>query len=93
MPSTVITETHIPETPTLKFVSRGKVRDLYEVTDPSTSTSYLLFIATDRISAYDVVLKNVSLPLPTYPHLVASKSMVTSMHALAYRAFQTKALS
>lgn len=40
----------------LPLVSRGKVRDLYHVDD-----STLLFIATDRISAYDVVLENVSL--------------------------------
>ncbi|KAL5531475.1 hypothetical protein ACEPAG_4352 [Sanghuangporus baumii] len=58
--------TNLPETPTLKFVSRGKVRDLYEVRDTDTERGrgggsgeeYLLFVATDRISAYDVVLKN-----------------------------------
>ncbi|SJM88546.1 probable Phosphoribosylaminoimidazole-succinocarboxamide synthase [Zygosaccharomyces bailii] len=37
----------------LPLVARGKVRDIYEV-DPQT----LLFIATDRISAYDVIMKN-----------------------------------
>jgi phosphoribosylaminoimidazole-succinocarboxamide synthase len=37
------------------LLTSGKVRDLYEV-DPST----LLFVATDRISAYDVIMKNVS---------------------------------
>ncbi|KIW03305.1 phosphoribosylaminoimidazolesuccinocarboxamide synthase [Verruconis gallopava] len=36
-----------------KPIAKGKVRDLYEV-DEAT----LLFIATDRISAYDVILKN-----------------------------------
>ncbi|OJD27564.1 phosphoribosylaminoimidazolesuccinocarboxamide synthase [Blastomyces percursus] len=40
----------------LPLVARGKVRDLYEV-DPHT----LLFVATDRISAYDVVMAN---PIP-----------------------------
>jgi phosphoribosylaminoimidazole-succinocarboxamide synthase len=40
----------------LPLVTTGKVRDLYEV-DSST----LLFVATDRISAYDVVMENVSL--------------------------------
>lgn len=38
----------------LPLVARGKVRDLYEV-DPQT----LLFVASDRISAYDVIMKNV----------------------------------
>jgi hypothetical protein len=38
----------------LPLIARGKVRDLYEVDDKT-----LLFIATDRISAYDVILENV----------------------------------
>lgn len=37
----------------LPFVASGKVRELYEI-DNST----LLFVATDRISAYDVVMMN-----------------------------------
>ena len=37
----------------LRLLASGKVRDLYEV-DPNT----LLFVATDRISAYDVIMKN-----------------------------------
>jgi len=36
----------------VKFLRRGKVRDVYEVGD------YLLIIATDRVSAFDVVLPN-----------------------------------
>ena len=38
----------------LPLVARGKVRDLYEVDDKT-----LLFVATDRISAYDVIMENV----------------------------------
>jgi phosphoribosylaminoimidazole-succinocarboxamide synthase len=41
--------------PTLKLVNTGKVRDLYEV------GPYLLMIATDRISAFDVVMQE---PIP-----------------------------
>lgn len=37
----------------LPLVTRGKVRDIYEV-DSNT----LLFVATDRISAYDVIMAN-----------------------------------
>lgn len=37
----------------LPLISRGKVRDIYEV-DSKT----LLFVATDRISAYDVIMSN-----------------------------------
>ncbi|KAI5124232.1 hypothetical protein M0805_005081 [Coniferiporia weirii] len=51
-----LTSTAIPESPTLTFVSRGKVRDLYEVADGEER--YLLFVATDRISAFDVILNN-----------------------------------
>jgi len=40
--------------PDLKLIGRGKVRDLYEVDDHT-----LLFVATDRISAFDVIMKNV----------------------------------
>jgi phosphoribosylaminoimidazole-succinocarboxamide synthase len=36
-----------------KLLARGKVRDLYKLDDQT-----LLFVATDRISAYDVVLNN-----------------------------------
>ncbi|MEW6584651.1 MAG: phosphoribosylaminoimidazolesuccinocarboxamide synthase [Nitrospirota bacterium] len=38
--------------PDITFVKSGKVRDIYEVDE------YLLLIATDRISAFDVVLPN-----------------------------------
>ena len=40
--------------PDLKLITRGKVRDLYRI-DNNT----LLFVATDRISAFDVIMKNV----------------------------------
>ncbi len=36
----------------VKFLKRGKVRDIYEIDD------YLLIVATDRVSAFDVVLPN-----------------------------------
>ena len=41
--------TNIPQ---LKLRNRGKVRDIYEIND------LLLIVATDRISAFDVVLQN-----------------------------------
>jgi phosphoribosylaminoimidazole-succinocarboxamide synthase len=50
--SAVIWETHFPG---VKFLSRGKVRDLYEV------GADLLLVATDRLSAFDVVLPT---PIP-----------------------------
>jgi phosphoribosylaminoimidazole-succinocarboxamide synthase len=40
----------------LPLIARGKVRDLYEIDDKT-----LLFIATDRISAYDVIMENASI--------------------------------
>jgi len=40
--------------PQLKLLSKGKVRDIYA----TSSSEHLLFVASDRISAYDVILKN-----------------------------------
>ncbi|KNG82099.1 hypothetical protein ANOM_010142 [Aspergillus nomiae NRRL 13137] len=37
----------------LPLIARGKVRDLYDVDEKT-----LLFVATDRISAYDVIMEN-----------------------------------
>ena len=45
----VITKT---EFPTLKLANRGKVRDIYDFGDA------LLIVATDRLSAYDVVMQH-----------------------------------
>lgn len=52
MSDTSLYETSFPD---LKLVSRGKVRDIYEVDDS------LLIVATDRISAFDVVMPT---PIP-----------------------------
>ncbi|KAI7958693.1 hypothetical protein MJO28_002484 [Puccinia striiformis f. sp. tritici] len=41
--------------PNLRLVARGKVRDIYEFPGDD---SKLLFVATDRISAFDIVMKN-----------------------------------
>lgn len=48
-PSDVITRTELSD---LKLHNRGKVRDIYEV------DGKILLIATDRISAFDVILPN-----------------------------------
>ncbi len=45
--TSVITETNFPK---LHFLKRGKVRDMYDVGD------HLLIVATDRLSAYDVIM-------------------------------------
>lgn len=37
----------------LPFLASGKVRDIYTINDES-----LLFVATDRISAYDIIMEN-----------------------------------
>jgi phosphoribosylaminoimidazole-succinocarboxamide synthase len=49
-PVTALTETNCSE---LTLLARGKVRDVYEVDE-----DHLLFVATDRISAFDVIMKN-----------------------------------
>jgi phosphoribosylaminoimidazole-succinocarboxamide synthase len=45
-----LVHSHLPD---LKLLARGKVRDVYIVDD-----HHLLFVATDRISAFDVVMAN-----------------------------------
>jgi len=72
----------------LTLLSRGKVRDVYSTSDPST----LLFIATDRISAYDVVLNNVRLRTLLFPDLVLS-SYHSRFRACTSREFLRKAKS
>lgn len=42
----------------IKKIASGKVREIFEIDDQT-----LLFVATDRISAYDVILNNVSLSI------------------------------
>ncbi|KAJ3356451.1 Bifunctional purine biosynthetic protein ade1 [Allomyces javanicus] len=39
--------------PDLKLLARGKVRELYDIDEHS-----LLFVASDRLSAFDVIMKN-----------------------------------
>jgi phosphoribosylaminoimidazole-succinocarboxamide synthase len=57
----VVTSTSLDVLPK---IAEGKVRDLYEV-DSQT----LLFVASDRISAYDVIMSNACLPLtPSTSH-------------------------
>ncbi len=43
----IILQTHFP---TLKLIGRGKVRDLYDLGE------HLLLVATDRLSAFDVIM-------------------------------------
>ncbi len=50
----------------LKLISRGKVRDLYEVDDK------LLIVATDRISAYDVIMNE---PIPNKGSVLTKLSL------------------
>jgi phosphoribosylaminoimidazole-succinocarboxamide synthase len=52
MNSSVVVETDLP----VKIITKGKVRDIYEIQDQ------LLLVATDRISAFDVVLSD---PIPS----------------------------
>lgn len=39
----------------LPLVAQGKVREIYKIDEKT-----LLFVASDRISAYDVIMANVS---------------------------------
>jgi phosphoribosylaminoimidazole-succinocarboxamide synthase len=57
MSSQALTATSLP----LLLVAKGKVRDIYDagITE-GPNKGALLFVATDRISAFDIVLENVS---------------------------------
>jgi phosphoribosylaminoimidazole-succinocarboxamide synthase len=57
-----ILQTHIAEVPLLK---RGKVRDVYDLGDK------LLFIATDRVSAFDVIMPT---PIPDKGRILTALS-------------------
>ncbi|KAM0752330.1 Phosphoribosylaminoimidazole-succinocarboxamide synthase [Meredithblackwellia eburnea MCA 4105] len=57
------------ECPTLELVARGKVRDIYHV--PGNDDA-LLFVATDRVSAFDVIMKN---GIPNKGKLLTSLSL------------------
>ena len=62
----VVWETHFPGVP---LRSRGKVRDLYEFSDG------LLIVATDRLSAFDVVLPT---PIPDKGRVLTQLSLFWS---------------
>ena len=53
----------------LQLLSKGKVRDIYATSD----SNLLLFVAADRISAYDVILRNVR-PLSVLSYRIADRS-------------------
>src|SRR6202140_2759916 len=61
--NTVVWETTLPG---IHFLNRGKVRDLYEV------GGQLLLIATDRLSAFDVVLPT---PIPDKGRVLTQLSL------------------
>ena len=61
--SAVISQTDFPG---LKLRGRGKVRDIYEVGDR------LLIVATDRLSAFDVVLPT---PIPEKGRVLTQLSL------------------
>lgn len=50
----------------LKLIKRGKVRDIYEV------DGYLLIVATDRISAFDIVMND---PIPDRGKILTQMSL------------------
>lgn len=61
----------------LPLLARGKVRDVYTLNGEE-----LLFVATDRISAYDVIMQNVCATNPTgldpyREHLIYSEMILT----------------
>lgn len=64
--SAALTET---DCPALQLLARGKVRDIYAVPGHDDA---LLFVATDRVSAFDVIMKN---GIPNKGKLLTSLSL------------------
>ncbi|HEU20623.1 MAG TPA: phosphoribosylaminoimidazolesuccinocarboxamide synthase [Deltaproteobacteria bacterium] len=58
-----LTETHLAD---MELISRGKVRDIYEL------DNYLLIVASDRISAFDVIMPN---PIPDKGRILTRMSV------------------
>lgn len=50
-----LTRKYLDDHPDLKLLVSGKVREVYEV---KSEPQHLLFVATDRVSAFDVILTN-----------------------------------
>lgn len=65
--STAVTKVDLSQY-NIKKIASGKVREIFEIDDQT-----LLFVATDRISAYDVILNNVRIHLffPGVNHLLS----------------------
>ncbi len=61
--TSAVSETEIPE---LTLAHRGKVRDVYDIDDQT-----LLFVATDRLSAFDCILPT---PIPHKGHVLTALS-------------------
>jgi len=55
----------------LPKVASGKVRDLFAVDDDT-----LLFVASDRISAYDVIMENVSFDMRKRNNQISQSKLV-----------------
>ena len=72
MTSSVLIDSNLSD---LQLLSKGKVRDIYATSD----SNLLLFVASDRISAYDVILRNVS------PLTACRKNPVADQLALSSR--------
>lgn len=66
--------------PTL--IATGKVRDIYSTSDPQA----LLFVASDRVSAFDVIMKNVGPARLYLLHLLQLEQELIRI----YRAYLTK---
>src|SRR5215831_14159069 len=57
---------YVSQLPSLKWLRQGKVRDIYEV-----DAAHLLIVATDRLSAFDVVLPT---PIPEKGNILTTMS-------------------
>jgi phosphoribosylaminoimidazole-succinocarboxamide synthase len=69
--------------PKLKLIAKGKVRDIYALPDQADSDK-LLFVATDRISAFDIIMVNVRHNMRTRKNCSKAKVLTADLHGLGY---------
>lgn len=81
MSSTAIVTTDLP----LKLIAKGKVRDVYDAgLTQGPHAGAILFVATDRISAFDIILQNVSTFLLSASRLTRSRTHILTRKIMLF---------
>lgn len=74
-----LTQTDCPD---LTLLARGKVRDIYSI---AGHDDVLLFVATDRVSAFDAIMKNVRPSVSHVPYPVSKLMVCLGAQGIPYK--------